>query len=89
MDGAPRLGSLRAYRQWSSVMWSEYRRLQDDLEAGRPTLLDPYAASEPAEFFAVATETFYQRPHELQRRHPGLYEQLRRYYRVDPACWPA
>lgn len=88
MDGAPGLGSLRAYQQWSSVFWSEYERLRADIEAGRPTFLDPYAASEPAEFFAVATETFYQQPRELEQQHPGLYEQLRRYYRVDPARWP-
>jgi len=89
MDGAPGLGSTRAYEQWSEVFWREYARLCDDIEAGRPTFLDPYAASEPAEFFAVVTETFYQQPRELEERHPGLYEQLRRYYRVDPARWPA
>ncbi|AMN46324.1 hypothetical protein ACG33_04215 [Steroidobacter denitrificans] len=89
MDGAPRLGSRRAYQQWAGVFWAEYERLRADLEAGRPTFLNPYAASEPAEFFAVVTEAFYRQGRELERQHPGLYEQLRRYYRVDPARWPA
>lgn len=89
MDGAPALGSRAAYRQWSETLRREYDALQADLAAQRPTLLDPYAASEPAEFFAVATEVFFERPQELAQRHAGLYEQLRTYYRLDPAAWPA
>jgi len=60
------------------------RRAADD---GEPTVLDPYGAEDPAEFFAVATETFFERPTELEQRHPRLYEQLRRFYRQDPAAW--
>lgn len=89
MDGAPGLGSEEAYEAWSEIFWEEYERLQDDVDAGRPTLLDPYAATEPAEFFAVATESFFIHSRELAARHPGLYEQLRRYYRLDPASWEA
>jgi Mlc titration factor MtfA (ptsG expression regulator) len=51
-------------------------------------VLDPYGAEDPAEFFAVATETFFERAVELAQRHPRLYEQLRRFYRQDPAVWP-
>lgn len=87
MDGAPGLGSARAYREWSRVFWEEYDRLRATLGAGQPTFLDPYAASAPAEFFAVVTEAFFEKPRELELQHAGLYEQLRRYYRVDPARW--
>jgi MtfA peptidase len=87
MDGAPGLGSARAYREWSSVFWSEYERLRGELNSGQPTFLDPYAATEPAEFFAVVTEAFFEKPQELRAQHANLYEQLRRYYRVDPALW--
>jgi len=87
MDGAPGLGSARAYREWSKVFWEEYDRLRAALSAGQPTFLDPYAASAPAEFFAVVTEAFFEKPRELEVQHAGLYEQLRRYYRVDPARW--
>ena len=87
MDGAPGLGSARAYREWSQVFWAEYDRLRAMLGAGQPTFLDPYAASAPAEFFAVVTEAFFEKPRELELQHAGLYEQLRRYYRVDPARW--
>jgi MtfA peptidase len=87
MDGAPGLGSAAEYAEWSRVFQEEFARLEDDIDAGRETLLDPYAASEPAEFFAVATEAFFEQAGELSQRHAGLYEQMRRYYRLDPASW--
>jgi MtfA peptidase len=87
MDGAPGLGSAPAYEQWSEVFWDEYDKFCGDVDAGRETFLDPYAATEPAEFFAVVTEAFFQQPAELRSEHAVIYEQLRRYYRVDPAAW--
>jgi len=87
MDGAPALQNAPAYARWSQAFWNEYRRLQEDLQAGRPTLLDPYAATEPAEFFAVVTEVFFERPGQLLAEHPVLHEQLKAYYRLDPAAW--
>lgn len=87
MDGAPALQNAPAYARWSRAFWDEYRRLLEDLQAGRPTVLDPYAATEPAEFFAVVTEVFFERPEPLLAEHPGLYEQLATYYGLDPATW--
>jgi MtfA peptidase len=87
MDGAPHVGSELAYRQWSEAFWREFQLLRANLVAGQVTLLDPYAATAPAEFFAVVTEFFFERPTELEREHPTLYEQLRRYFRLDPARW--
>jgi hypothetical protein len=87
MDGAPGLGSAGAYQEWSDAFWEEYERLCDQVDAGAETFLDPYAATEPAEFFAVATETFFMQPREFLAEHPALYEQLRKYYRLDPATW--
>ena len=55
--------------------------------AGHDTLLDPYGAENEAEFFAVATECFYEQPRELKQEHPDLYAILRDFYRVDPAQW--
>ena len=54
-------------------------------DKGRKTLLDKYGATNPAEFFAVTTETFFERPKTLRSKHPELYEQLRAYYKQDPA----
>lgn len=89
MDGAPGLGSKAAYEQWSTIFWDEYDRLRADIQAGAPTLIDPYAATAPAEFFAVVTEVFFGQPLELEAQHARLYQQLRKYYRVDPARWAA
>ncbi len=87
MDGAPGLGTRAAFQQWSGIFWNEYHRLRASLGAGLPTLLDPYAATAPAEFFAVVTEVFFGQSQELEAQHPLLYQQLRKYYRVDPARW--
>ncbi len=87
MDGAPGLASAAAFKEWSEVFWSEYNSLRISLGAGEATLLDPYAATAPAEFFAVATEAFFGQSLALQTQHPRLYQQLSKYYRLDPARW--
>lgn len=84
-DGTPVLPSFEMYRPWARVLGAEYRELAAELHAGHETSLDPYGATNAAEFFAVATEAFFGKPAELQREHPALYEQLRAFYRQDPA----
>ncbi|HJV71021.1 M90 family metallopeptidase [Ideonella sp.] len=85
--GAPFLGERARYARWAAVMSTEYRRLREQLGRGEQTLLSPYAATEPAEFFAVASEVFFEQPHAMAERHPSLYDELARYYRVDPRAW--
>ena len=87
-DGVPYLESASALRTWGEVMQHHYATLRDAVEEGRTTLLDEYGATNPAEFFAVATEFFFEKPAQLKRKHPALYEELARYYRQDPAAWP-
>ena len=86
MDGAPDLDTASQYREWARVLGAEYARLQDERALGIPSLISPYAATKPAEFFAVVTELFFERPRELQAQHPELYEEFRQYYRQDPAA---
>ncbi len=69
-------------------MTAEYERLIEDTEAGRVTLLDDYGASNEAEFFAVATECFFELPRDMQAEHPELYSLLADYYQQDPAKRP-
>lgn len=71
-------------RPWARVLVAEFARLRGDAAAGRASVLDPYGATDPAEFFAVATETFFQKPVELERDHPALYAQLKAFYHQDP-----
>jgi MtfA peptidase len=87
-DGIPLLDTGADARSWAEVFGEELEALQSAADAGEVTLLDPYGAQDPAEFFAVATETFFERPSELAQRHPRLYAELRRFYRQDPADWP-
>src|SRR5213594_4506902 len=85
-DGMPVLVS-GALRTWARVLSEEYERLRDDAVAMRPSALDAYGATDKAEFFAVATETFFERPARLVREHAGLYAELKRFYGQDPARW--
>jgi MtfA peptidase len=83
-DGVPVL-SEGALHTWGGVLSTEYERLRRDAADDRPSTLDAYGATNPAEFFAVATEAFFERPVDLERDHPDLYRELRRFYRQDPA----
>ena len=58
------------------------------VEEGGKTVMDSYGGSNPVEFFAVATECFFEKPKQLCRRHPELYAALKQFYRQDPAAWP-
>ena len=84
-DGTPVLGSGAEVRAWATVFEEELETLRRAADAGEATLLDPYGAEDPAEFFAVATETFFERAAELRHQHPRLYDELRRFYRQEPA----
>lgn len=86
-DGAPALPERAMYGPWARVLGREYEALIDALHRGRPTTLDAYGATNPAEFFAVVTEHFFERPRRLRQRHPDLYEQLKGFFRQDPAEW--
>ncbi len=86
-NGAPLLKTRGQYIAWARVLGGEYKRLQDELAKNHPTLLREYAATNPAEFFAVVTEVFFEKPGVMKRRHPELYEQLQGYYGLDPAQW--
>lgn len=84
-NGVPLLGSPEASEEWARVMTREFDELVRRVDRGQRVLLDEYAAEDPAEFFAVATEFFFERPRALRSKHPDLYEQLKAFYRQDPA----
>lgn len=86
-DGAPLLAGESSYRSWAAALSGEYRILQRKARRGGKSLLDHYGATNPAEFFAVATETFFEKPDEMAERHQALFEVLQSYYRIDPRNW--
>lgn len=89
VDGLPVLDDAGQQREWARVLSAEYEALRRGAETGSDTFLDPYGAESPAEFFAVISETFFQVPEAMRAAHPALYDQLRRFYGVDPARWEA
>ena len=85
-DGAPPMPRAQA-REWARVFQAEYDKLCEEVETGRETVLDDYAATNPAEFFAVAVETFFEKPTQMKEHHPALYNQLQAWFKQDPANW--
>lgn len=86
-DGAPILNSPAEYKDWARVLGRDYEKLVKATEAGKRKLIDAYGATNPAEFFAVATETFFEKPRRLRKKHEDLYDELKEYYGLDPAEW--
>ena len=81
-DGAPILEGRSHYAAWARALGAEYEQLRK----GRKSVLDRYGATNPAEFFAVATECFFEKPAQMLRKHPELYDELKAYYQQDPAA---
>jgi Mlc titration factor MtfA (ptsG expression regulator) len=86
-NGAPLLGGSSSYASWAGVLSGEFEKLQRKSRRGRRSLMDHYGATNPAEFFAVATETFFEKPRQMEKHHNELFETLKAYYRIDPRHW--
>ncbi|MBV35698.1 MAG: hypothetical protein CMP47_09650 [Rickettsiales bacterium] len=86
-NGAPPLAKGHDYKKWSQVLSSEFEKLRQQALNNEPTLIDKYGATNPAEFFAVSSEVFFERPKGLRLKHRELYQQLQQFYNVDPASW--
>jgi len=86
---APAEDRIRSVAAWADDLAAEFESLLDAVDRGEETFLDPYAAEDEAEFFAVATEDFFERPVELRAAHPRLYALLQEFYALDPAAWSA
>lgn len=86
MDGFPKLRSREEREEWRKVFTEAYDRFE---RAGRRSVVDEYGAGDPSEFFAVVTESFFERSIALKREQPALYNLLSRYYCVDPGSWSA
>lgn len=86
-NGAPLLYTKDSYHIWSKVFSDEFNALQQSLVTGQHSLIDSYGATNPAEFFAVVTEVFFERALCLQKSHPELFQLLKDYYQLDPRIW--
>ena len=98
-NGAPVLARREYYARWAQVLGAEYQQLQ--ARAGRPdrrgyededsqdddSLFSDYGATDPSEFFAVISEVFFEQPKRMADEHPALYQELARFYRLEPLNW--
>jgi Mlc titration factor MtfA (ptsG expression regulator) len=85
-NGAPPL-RRNSYQSWANVFSENFENLKSRSLKRKNTVMDEYGTTNPAEFFAVATETFFEKPQQLYSRRPELYEELRQYYQIDPRKW--
>jgi Mlc titration factor MtfA (ptsG expression regulator) len=86
-DGLPVLEDSARYQAWSEILNREFQVLQVQAERGENEVLDGYGAKSPSEFFAVATEAFFEKPSGLIEKHPLLYDELKNFYKLDPCRW--
>ena len=94
-DGIPLVGrgmppseQMGVYTAWARMLSSEFVDLRRRVENREKTVMDSYGGKNPAEFFAVATECFFEKPRQLCKKHPELYSALKGFYKQDPAAWP-
>jgi Mlc titration factor MtfA (ptsG expression regulator) len=83
-NGFPPLHRGMDAASWARDFSTAYADLCARIDAGEDTELDPYAASDPAEFFAVLSEVFFETPALLQQEYPAVYQQMRLFYRQHP-----
>ena len=86
-DSTPVLRNLSTFIAWARTLGEDYEKFRRDIREKGVEVLDEYGAVNPAEFFAVATEGFFEQPKELQRVYPRLYDELKRFYQQDPATF--
>lgn len=86
-DGVPNFDDLTNYMDWAKILGREYKRLVHKAIKNQKSLLDKYGATNEAEFFAVATECFFEKPKQMSKKHPELYNSLSKYYGLNPLEW--
>ncbi len=87
MNGLPVLRDSSHYAEWAEVLTKEFDSLLIRIDRGTNSVIDAYGAVSPSEFFAVATESFFEKPLLMKNKLPDLYQQFRRFYNLDPAAW--
>lgn len=87
VSGVPILEKRADYVSWGRIFREEYEKLCHKVAQGVETVIDEYGATNPAEFFAVVTETFFEKPFQMKKEHPELYQELKRYYQLEPTEW--
>jgi len=87
IDGTPRLGTREAYDRWARAFEAGFKELEAQIDEGIDPVIDDYALDDEVEFFAVATESFFETPFALRDEFPDVYRELRSYFQQDPVEW--
>lgn len=87
MNGLPVLKDSTHYVEWAQVLNNEFMSLKQRAQRGKNSVLDEYGTVSAPEFFAVATESFFEKSSQMKKKLPDLYKQLSRFYDIDPASW--
>jgi Mlc titration factor MtfA (ptsG expression regulator) len=87
MGGMPNIASPELRERWKTVFDRDFQNLVSDIHHDRPTLIDPYAGTNRAEFFAVTSELFFDSPEFLRQQLPDIYECLAAFYQLDPLLY--
>lgn len=87
MDGLPVLRDSSHYAEWAEVLNREYESFQIRVNRSSNSVIDAYGAESPSEFFAVATESFFEKSLQMKKKLPDLYQQFKKFYNLDPAEW--
>ncbi len=85
MNGVPKLKNNQEYQEWAIIFREAYQQLCHEIETGIATKINPYAVTNPAEFFAVMTEIYFTQPQILHNQYPFVYQQLKNYYKIETA----
>ncbi|WP_120632855.1 zinc-dependent peptidase [Ruegeria sp. EL01] len=86
-NGVPVLSAGQSFDEWESTFLTAYNAHVCAVEAGQPSVIDPYGAEGHEEFFAVAVEVFFEKPQALKKEIPEIYEQLEKLFHLDPITW--
>jgi Mlc titration factor MtfA (ptsG expression regulator) len=86
-DGTPQLATKEQLKEWIRVLEPEFNQLVKVCQRGHHGFIDCYGATSPAEFFAVITETWFERPLPLKLHHAEAYRVLEQFYGLNPAAW--
>jgi Mlc titration factor MtfA (ptsG expression regulator) len=86
-NGAPSLLNRKRIRNWTSVLSSEFEALQRKASMNEESLFSHYGATNPAEFFAVVSEVFFEQPQLMSEQHPRLFREFKKFYRLNPLVW--
>lgn len=86
-DGVPLVTLTSCSSSFAEMIADEYLETLERSTKRKRHVIDDYAKTNPAEFFSVATESFFEKPSQMKKKHTELYEALKDYYKVDPIEW--